>query len=84
MCLPNGPSLPACNRLVRIENQMAAMATNLRETERTQAMQSQAAASWAQAAAAQHMGANSFSPASQLPVITTCTNAGSTTNCITH
>jgi hypothetical protein len=52
LCMPNGPELPACNRLVKLENEMSELATAYQESKRTAALRSQAAAERSQAAAA--------------------------------
>jgi hypothetical protein len=73
LCMPNGPSLPACNQLVKIENRARQLGAAYQESARTEALRSQAAAAWAQAGATQR--ANSF------PRNTTCMPFGPGVTC---
>jgi hypothetical protein len=73
LCMPNGPRLPACNQLVRIENRARQLGAAYQESARTEALRSQAAAAWAQVGATQR--ANSF------PRNTTCMPFGPGVTC---
>ncbi len=86
LCMPNGPQLPACNRLVKIEGEISQLATAWRENDQRAAQRSLAAAAWAPAIrpATQPQYLPVAPPPPAPPVFTSCTNFGSTTNCITH